>query len=142
MILNFSIKYIYIAALSLFLGLIVANSGFIKQVSAYSNVCGDKSITAGTNVTQSAFCIDTPQGKNGTNNPVIAIINDVTNIISAIAGVVAIVMIVISGFQMVSSSGNSEKIANARNTIIYSAIGLIIIALARIIVWFILSKVS
>jgi hypothetical protein len=124
----------------------------IERVSASSltTICGDKSpngtndgYTAGTNagsgaVSNSAFCSD----QKNNNDPVIRTLNDAINIITAIAGLVAVIMIIVSGLQMISSSGNSEKISNARNTILYASIGLVVIAVARIIIGFIINKVA
>ena len=69
-------------------------------------------------------------------------VNGVINIITAIAGFVAVIMIIVAGFQMITSSGKPEKISTARNTIIYASVGLIVIALARIIIGFIISKIK
>jgi hypothetical protein len=107
------------------------------NASSLTTVCNDSShITAGS-AGSSSFCKD-----KSTTNPARGILIDAINIITAIAGFVSVVMIVISGLQLVSSSGNSEKVSTARNTILYATIGLVVIALARIIVGFIISKVS
>ncbi|HEY5267593.1 MAG TPA: hypothetical protein VII94_00460, partial [Candidatus Saccharimonadales bacterium] len=85
------------------------------------------------------FCMDQ---STSTTDPVIGTLDNVTNIVSAIAGFIAVLMIVIAGFQMITSSGNSEKISTARNTIIYAAVGLIVIAIARLIIEFIINKTA
>ncbi|HUY53108.1 MAG TPA: pilin [Candidatus Dormibacteraeota bacterium] len=110
----------------------------ISRVNALSTIC-NSSATAGNNVSSSAFCKDTQ-----TTNPIIGtngVLNDVINIITVIAGFVAVIMIIVAGLQMITSSGKPEKISNARNTIIYASIGLIVIVLARIIIGFIISRV-
>ncbi len=109
------------------------------RVNALSPICSGGA-TAGSNVSSSAFCKDTQ-----TTNPIIGtngVLNDVINIITAIAGFVAVIMIIVAGLQMITSSGKPEKISSARNTIIYASVGLIVIALARIIIGFIISRVS
>lgn len=53
-------------------------------------------------------------------------------------GILCVVMIVIAGIEYAISIGNPGKIAKAKNTILYSAIGLIIIILAAAIVNFVL----
>jgi hypothetical protein len=102
-----------------------------------TNTNGTNGYTAGTNVGSSAFCKD-----QSTKDPIFGTLNDAINIVTAIAGFVAVVLIVVSGFQMITSGGNPDKLATARNTIIYASIGLVIIALARIIIGFIINKIS
>jgi len=50
------------------------------------------------------------------------------------AGIVAFVMLLLGGFQLLTSSGNPEKTKAAWGTITYSIIGLVLLVL----VWFIL----
>lgn len=54
-----------------------------------------------------------------------------------IAGSIALVYVVYAGITLVSSSGEPSKIQKAKNTIIYALIGLIIAALAEVIVAFV-----
>lgn len=54
-----------------------------------------------------------------------------------IFGAVAVLMIVYAGIQLILSQGNSEKVATARRSIIFSAVGLIIILFSWAIVGFI-----
>lgn len=69
-------------------------------------------------------------------------IKNILNILSVIVGVVAVIMIIISGFRYVVSSGKQENVAGAKNTILYAIIGLIIVALAQIIVHFVLKEAT
>lgn len=64
----------------------------------------------------------------------------VVNIISSVAGVVAVIMIIIAGFRYVSSGGSDETVKSAKSTILYAVIGLVVIAFAQIIVRFVLDK--
>lgn len=64
------------------------------------------------------------------------------NILSVIIGVAAVIMIIIGGFKFVTSQGESANIASARNTILYAIIGLVVVALAQFIVFFVLAKLN
>lgn len=64
----------------------------------------------------------------------------IINIISIIVGVVAVIMIIYGGFRYITSGGTSEKVTTAKNTILYGLIGLIIVALAQVIVKFVLKQ--
>jgi hypothetical protein len=79
--------------------------------------------------------------QQGTVNPVTHTINVASNIVAAAAGIAAVVMIIISGLTLITSSGNTERVATARRRLLYSIIGLVIIALAWTITRFITSRV-
>jgi hypothetical protein len=57
-------------------------------------------------------------------------------------GIIAVLMIIIGGFKYITSGGESSNISGAKNTIIYAIIGLVIVALAQIIVHFVVNKVT
>jgi hypothetical protein len=79
-------------------------------------------------------------GCNANDTGVQDVIKTVINILSVVVGVVAVIMIIIGGFKYITSSGDSNNVASAKNTIIYAIVGLIIVALAQVIVHFVLSK--
>lgn len=58
----------------------------------------------------------------------------------AVAGALALLFITISGFRYVISSGNPERVAKAKNGIIFSLVGLIACVLAEAIVAFVLGR--
>lgn len=80
--------------------------------------------------------------KNASTSDFQTTLADIINIISIIVGVVAVIMIIIGGFRYITSGGNSEKVTTAKNTILYGIIGLIIVALAQIIVKFVLNEAT
>jgi cytochrome bd-type quinol oxidase subunit 2 len=64
----------------------------------------------------------------------------VINVISVIVGAIAVIMLIFGGFRYVTSGGKQESVASAKNTIMYAIIGLVIVALAQVIVKFVLDK--
>src|SRR3989344_6193740 len=70
------------------------------------------------------------------------ILTDVINIFSIVVGVVAVIMIIFGGFKYITSAGNQENIKTAKTTIIYAIIGIVIVALAQIIVKFVLNQTT
>lgn len=69
-------------------------------------------------------------------------ISEVINLLSAIVGVVAVIMIILGGFRYITSGGDSNKVTAAKNTLIYAVIGLIVVALAQTIVHFALTSAN
>lgn len=65
----------------------------------------------------------------------------VINILSAIGGIIAIILIIIGGVKYMTSGGDSNSAANARNTVLYAIVGLIIVVFAQVIVRFVLQQV-
>ena len=69
------------------------------------------------------------------------IITNVINVLLGIVGVVAIIMVIVGALRMVLSAGNEKTVADARNTILYAVIGLIVAILAFAIVNFITGRI-
>lgn len=69
-------------------------------------------------------------------------LDKVSNIIAVIAGIVAVVVIILSGFRYVTSGGDTQKIASAKNTLIGAIVGLVIIVLARGIIVVVLKSIG
>lgn len=55
-------------------------------------------------------------------------------------GLVAVIMILIGGFQWMTAGGNEEKVASAKKIISAAVIGLIVVLLAWAIVTFVVSQ--
>lgn len=66
----------------------------------------------------------------------------VISIVSIIVGIVALVTILLGGFKFITSGSNPQDVAKAREMIIYAIVGLIIAALAQVIVQFILKRIN
>jgi hypothetical protein len=81
--------------------------------------------------------------KTGTapSTSVDSVIKTVINILSLVVGVVAVIMIIIGGLKYITSSGDSNNVSSAKNTILYAIIGLVIVALAQVLVRFVLDQV-
>jgi len=67
-------------------------------------------------------------------------LNDILNIVFVIMGAVAFLMVVIGGFRYTIAGSNSDNVSSARRQIIYSVVGLVVIALAASIVNFALGR--
>jgi hypothetical protein len=68
-------------------------------------------------------------------------ISAVLTIVFAVAGSLALLMIVIGGFRYITAQGNPNDVARARGTIIYSVIGLLVAMAAYSIVAFVVKGV-
>jgi hypothetical protein len=70
------------------------------------------------------------------------VIATVIRILSLIAGVAAVIMLIIGGLRYVTSNGDSSSISSAKTTIIYALVGLVLVAMAQFIVRFVLDRAA
>lgn len=82
----------------------------------------------------------TVDGEDATGK-VNSVIETTVNIFSVIVGVIAVIMIIWAGLRYITSGGDSGKVGNAKNTMVYAIIGLVVVALAQFIVNFVLDQV-
>lgn len=83
--------------------------------------------------------VTAPSGTSvlGKNSFILLIVLAVVDDLLRVAGMVAIIFVIIAGFQFITSSGEPEAAAKARQTILYAVIGLVIALVATVIVSFI-----
>lgn len=82
-------------------------------------------------------------GKTGSGTTDLSdIASKIVNIFSIIVGIVAVIMIIYGGFRYITSGGDSNRVGSAKNTLIYAIIGLIIVALAQLIVRYVLNTTA
>jgi len=68
-------------------------------------------------------------------------IKDVIDLLLFLVGIIAVIVIVVSGFRFVTSNGDSQQVSKAKNAIIYAVIGIVVAVMAYAIVNFILDNV-
>lgn len=94
----------------------------------------------GEKADRSAYCQD---NSNSVDNPLTGqdgTIMRIVNLVALVGGIAAVFVIIISGFRFITSGGG-DNAANARRALIYAAIGLVVIALARTVIAFVIGKI-
>lgn len=123
-----------LAGFALSLGLLVVVLGASLPVSAV-NFFGDACTGSGKD---SAACsgsgADTISGSDG-------IIIRAAELVSIVAGIAAVLIIMIAGIMFMTANGDSGKISTAKNAITYAVVGIVIIFLARTIVVFVVNNI-
>lgn len=79
---------------------------------------------------------------SGATQSINNIVHTIINLMSALVGIVAVVMIIVGGLRYITSGGNDTSVTSAKNTILYAIIGLVVVALAQILVRFTLNKIT
>lgn len=108
-------------------------SNIANQVSAGANSA------ASANGNGSSDCAT---GSGVSNGDIESLASKIVNLFSIVVGIVAVIMIIYGGFRYITSGGDSGRVGNAKNSLIYAVIGLIIVALAQLIVHFVLNQSS
>jgi hypothetical protein len=67
-------------------------------------------------------------------------IETVLRAVFGFAGGIALIMVVIGGFKYITSLGNAQNIAKAKDTILYALIGLAVCILGYAIVGFVITR--
>ena len=87
---------------------------------------------------QSACLFGNESGCEGTDQtPIFRI---VTNVLLFVIGAVSVIMLIIGGFRYVTSQGDQTQVQSAKNTILYSIIGIVVAILAYAAVNFVVSS--
>ena len=86
---------------------------------------------------QSACLIGNENGCDQGQTPIFRI---VTNVLLFIIGAVSVIMLIIGGFRYVTSQGDQTQVQSAKNTILYSIVGIVVAILAYAAVNFVISS--
>ena len=125
-----------VGALGLALGIALVPSPSAGAFELF-NVCKDRPEAADstTCVTKSSSSADPISGDDG-------ILNKIADLVAFVAGAIAVVIILVGSIRMVTSNGDANSVATSRRIIIGALVGLLIIVFARLIIYFVLTKLA
>jgi hypothetical protein len=118
-------------ALALFVG-VAAPAATVAAVDVLDPVCNSQP--------NSPVCQD---NQPGGSNPIFGpdgIMTTIMQWMARIVGIGAVIAIVVAGFMMVTSNGDSGSQTTARNALMYAIVGLVVAAVAQLVVSFVLRK--
>jgi len=132
-------QYMFLASTML----MMAVPALVPTIAASAATCSTLATNIGTGVDQATANTGTPTdcsdtGVSGGNIGTAAA--SLVKIFSIIVGVVAVIMIIYGGFRYITSGGDSGRVGAAKNSLIYAIVGLVIVALAQLIVHFVLNQ--
>jgi predicted permease len=117
----------------------VASAAVDTTNTINQGLCTGVGDASGGSNTSSSACFN---NQSDTTDSLSKIAKVIINIFSIIVGIVAIIMIIYGGFRYITSGGESGRVGNAKNTLIYAIVGLIIVALAQFLVHFVLTTAT
>lgn len=125
---------IVIASLALLVGiggsLVVATPAAASNASALCEGSGGK-WNADTKLPNGGSC------SSADNRSVAGTIQQVTDVLVFLVGAVSVIMIIVGGFRYTASAGDQSALTGAKNTILYSLVGIVVALMAYAIVRFI-----
>lgn len=74
----------------------------------------------------------------GSDGQISKVIRVALQMLSIVAGVIAVIMVIISGLKYVTSQGDSNKISSAKNSLIYAIVGIVVVVFAQVVVQFVI----
>jgi uncharacterized membrane protein len=110
----------------------------LASADACTGVSANLNNGVNTALDNGSGCSTTPGG----TSTLASLAKTVVNVFSLIVGIAAVIMIIYGGLRYITSGGESSNVGNAKNTLIYAIIGLIIVALAQTIVHFVLNTAT
>ncbi|MCL2001812.1 pilin [Candidatus Saccharibacteria bacterium] len=66
----------------------------------------------------------------------------ILNILTTLVGALAVMYIVIAAIKYIISGGDEKKVANAKNTLLYAIVGLVVAIAARLIIGLVLNALN
>ncbi len=126
---------------NLFISTVVLVGSFFA-ITGVALISQDSLAYAANTTSQIRDGVDGAGGSGEGGDKVVATIKNVINILLFLIGLFAVVMIVIAGFRFVTSNGDANTVTQAKNTIIYAVIGIVVAVMAYAIVNFILNQIT
>src|SRR6476660_7969939 len=109
--------FLLVTIMSLGMGapaLLPATASAVINNNITQNVC--KGTNNAANGSSSTDCAVSGDGETSLKD----IASRIVNIFSIIVGIVAVIMIIYGGFRYITSGGDSGRVGNAKNTLIYA----------------------
>jgi cytochrome bd-type quinol oxidase subunit 2 len=114
-------------------------SGVASAAPPATTTTINNNLCSGANIDFSGASTDCTGNDGATAD---SLVNKAINVISLIVGAVAVIMLIVGGFRYVTSGGKQESVAGAKTTITYALVGLVIVAVAQVVVHFVLNSAS
>ena len=88
----------------------------------------------------SAVCKQKEKQRNQDTNPIVRNVRTVANIIAALTAIGAIIMIMVGALNLITSGGAADQVKKGKDRIVFSLVGVIVVALAWAITRFITDR--
>lgn len=104
----------------------------VSAVNVFGS-CQSNSKLSNTNICQTVT-------NQTSENPIAATIGSIIQILTYVAGVLAIIMMLFSAYRYSTSSGDPNKVGQAKQTLTYALIGIVVVLASESILLFVFHK--
>ena len=126
--------FIAVALIGCIAPAVVSTTAAAQEVDVFKQACDSTPDATKTSEVCTTTGADTITGANG-------VLAKATRLISYLAGIAAIILLVIAGIQYITSQGDAGGVSAAKQTLIYALVGLFVVVVAQSIVVFVLNRI-
>lgn len=119
-----------------------AGAGALAATWAQVSLASNHDCTPGSDPLTRGIDCAKPTGAKGDLFGAGSIFQTVADTLIFLVGAIAVIMLIIGGLMYVLSQGNKDSITNAKNTILYAIIGIVVAVLAFAAVRFVAGQVG
>ncbi len=137
-----NIKHLSSGFLAFFIGVLMLISFGVTATQAASDGSFDPLGTTCLEAPESTICKE--RDATLQKNPVTGddgVLTKIVNLVAVAVSIISVIIIIIAGITMSLSAGDSNKVQSSRNAIIYALVGLVVVALSRAAVVFVINRV-
>lgn len=109
----------------------------LAQPTTFGALVGDACDENNLTGADSSLCADASKNESAEK-----FFRNIVNFLLMVVGILAVIMIIVAAIKYTTSGGDSAKLTSAKNTLLYSIIGLAVAVLSFAIVNFVLDEVS
>lgn len=129
-----------IKKLKTFAAILAVQLGFLVPVNASLVLAQNTSDVSCGASGQLVGCTQTNAPDSTADQKVNDLIKNAIRIFQIVVGLISVFMVIMGGLKYITSGGDSGKVGEAKNAILYAVIGLVIVGVAEVIVRFALNR--
>lgn len=122
------------------MGIIIAGGMVVTTMATNQKVFATPATDACLKAPDNPYC--DAVNKGSTENPITKTIGNAVQLFALIGGAVAVIWIMYGGFKYITSDGDSGRVEEARKTILYGVVGLVVLLSAQLLVTLIINAVN
>lgn len=84
----------------------------------------------------------TPDGAENPLTGANGLLAKIANVVAIVAGIAAVIMVLVGGFRYITANGDAQSAATARRTVLAAVIGLVVIVASWSIISFVLRRLT
>lgn len=80
--------------------------------------------------------------EDGATSTINSTLGNIIGLLSIIVGIAGVIMVIVAGFKYITAGGEASGVKSAKDTLVYALVGLVIAALAQVLVQFVFKETT